>query len=456
MVDLEDLISNCFTNVEENEQVRFSGTFRFEDDLVSLSCDNEEIDEESKYHSLVRSFLPTIEAGSRYYWEIRKIYLHKKNNQYTGEATAYLGCAQREDRKYTRPDDHPSKRASEARPAIDRYPCGGSITINVNVNKCQAMIDIQHSMVHEYPTYRENNIPQNAIAWISRNVNRGFRKIEFYKRLCEEKLINPKVHTYQQVYYWALKFSAQQYVTNVSNQLLSSRNFLEQQELVDQGYKVIFYLENDFVRALGFTTPFLRHIQTNNISEIIIDSTFKTNQENFEVFVVINNCGGYGVPLAYLYVSTMTASSERLHDPTNNINTRVKVLKEFFSLLRADEVLPSFILLDKDAGQIAAAEEAWSWTANIQICLWHVEHAVERKLREKRHKTSQYTSHAANDARRLFEFIDESWIPDGQVNNLCAEEDIQDILKMIKRHSVLHPLIPINEGTFLTFDDIYQ
>lgn len=455
LVDLEDLISNCFANVEENEQVRFSGTFRFDDDLFSISYDNQEIDEENKYHNLVRSFLPTIEAGSRYYWEIRKIYLHKKNNQYTGEATAYLGCAQREDRKYTRPDDHPSKRISEARSAIERYPCGGSITINVNVNKCQATIDIQH-LIHDYPTYRENNLPQNAIAWISRNVNRGFRKIEFYKRLRDEKLINPNVHTYQQVYYWALKFSAQQYVTNVSNQLLSSRNFLEQQELADQGYKVIFYLENDFVRALGFTTPFLRHIQTNNISEIIIDSTFKTNQENFEVFAVINNCGGYGVPLGYLYVHTTTASSEHLHNPINNINTRAKILKEFFSLLRADGVLPTFILLDKDAGQIAAAEEAWSWTANIQLCLWHVEHAVERKLREKKFKASQYTSQVANDARRQFDFIDESWIPDGQVNVLCAEKDIQDILKMIKKHSVLHPLIPINEGTFLTSDEIYQ
>src|SRR6185436_3327323 len=81
LIALEDVISNCFANMEENEPVRFSATFMFEDDLVSHSCDNQEIDEESKYHSLVRSFLPMIETGSRYYWEIRKIYLHKKNNQ---------------------------------------------------------------------------------------------------------------------------------------------------------------------------------------------------------------------------------------------------------------------------------------------------------------------------------------------------------------------------------------
>ena len=69
----------------------------------------------------------------------------------------------------------------------------------------------------------------------------------------------------------------------------------------------MLYVENDFVRALGFLTPFNGHIRRDDINEIIIDSTFKTNQEKFELFAVIINCGGYGVPLAYLYVDTFTA-----------------------------------------------------------------------------------------------------------------------------------------------------
>jgi len=68
LVALEDLISNCFTNVEENEQVQFSGAFMFEDDLVSLSCGNQEIDEESKYHSL---FFTTIEKR---HYDFREFY----------------------------------------------------------------------------------------------------------------------------------------------------------------------------------------------------------------------------------------------------------------------------------------------------------------------------------------------------------------------------------------------
>ena len=231
-------------------------------------------------------------------------------------------------------------------------------------------VTIQHLITHEHPNYRENKLPERAIAWISKNLN--LRKVEVYKRLCDEQLIDSKVHTYRQVYYWASKFSAQQYLTNASNQLLSSLNFLKQNELVDEGYKVIFYLENDFVRTLGFLTPFNGYIEKNKINEIVIDSTFKTNQEKFELFVVLINYGGHGIPLAYLYVDTFTAPKDRLQDPKNRINSRVKVLKEFFSLLRSEGILPIFVLVDKDAGQIAAIQEVWSWMANIQLCLWHI------------------------------------------------------------------------------------
>mgnify|MGYP006951232072 CR=1 FL=1 len=83
-----------------------------------------------------------------------------------------------------------------------------------------------------------------------------------------------------------IPISAQQYLTDASNQLLSPLN---QSELVDEGYKVVLYLENDFVHALGFLTPFNGYVQKEDINEIVIDSTFKTNQEKFELFVVLIN-----------------------------------------------------------------------------------------------------------------------------------------------------------------------
>ncbi|CAG8474476.1 11323_t:CDS:2 [Cetraspora pellucida] len=344
LMDMENLIANCFESPEESGCVYFSGILKFGDDFINnILNENQENDKERTYHNIATSLLLIIEAGSHYYWEIKKIYSHKKKDQLTGEAVV------------------------KASPPIDRYLCGGNGKINIDINKNQATIKIEHLIAHAYPTYRENNLSPNAISWISRNINKNLQKIEFYKRL--------------------------------------SRNFLEQNNLVDQGYK--------------------------DISEIILDSTFKTNKEKFELFSILNNYDGFGIPLAYLYVHTFSAPAE------------------------SKGIQPIFVLTDKDAGEIVAVEMAWSQIVKIQICLWHMECAVKRKLKEKKVKTSQYTLQVANNAKQQFDFIDELWIPNEQESAICSEENKVEILKMIKKHALLHPLIPIKNRIFLTSDEIY-
>lgn len=102
-------------------------------------------------------------------------------------------------------------------------------------------------------------------------------------------------------------------------------------------------------------------IGAEDVTEVIIDSTFKTNQERFELFVVNANCGGYGMPIAYLYLCTYDGTEEARLNPENETQTRVAVLRKFFSSLRREGLKPVFALLDKDAGEISAVSEAWSW-----------------------------------------------------------------------------------------------
>ncbi|KAF0504387.1 ATP-dependent DNA helicase pif1 [Gigaspora margarita] len=186
---------------------------------------------------------------------------------------------------------------------------------------CQAKIKIQHLILYEHPIYHDNKLPENAIIWISKNIKQNFRKIEIYKWLCEEGQINPTIHSYNQVYYWVSKFSTQQYLRNASNQLLSSLNFLKQNELVDERFKVLLYIKNDFVRVLGFLTPFNNYIEKADINEIFVDSTYKTNQQKFELFAVLVNYGGHGVPFAYMYVDTFAASKGLIQGPKNIIHS---------------------------------------------------------------------------------------------------------------------------------------
>ena len=190
LAELEELVTRHFTEVDENEGVNFSGIFEFDDELLDYSqvlTDDQNKTEEDRVCSIICYFLLPIEAGSCYYWEIRKIYLHKKNS---GQTTVYLGCTQRIDRKPTCPDSRSAKRISEARLPIDRYACEGKIVINIDINLHRAKVTICHLIAHKRPTYREKKIPERAIEWISNNLRRNLRKIEIHKRLCEEELID--------------------------------------------------------------------------------------------------------------------------------------------------------------------------------------------------------------------------------------------------------------------------
>jgi len=45
----------------------------------------------------------------------------------------------------------------------------------------------------------------NGVNWFQLNLNHSLRKYkaEFRKRLSEQNLMDPTIHTYHQVYYWA-------------------------------------------------------------------------------------------------------------------------------------------------------------------------------------------------------------------------------------------------------------
>ncbi|KAF0348188.1 ATP-dependent DNA helicase pif1 [Gigaspora margarita] len=207
-------------------------------------------------------------------------------------------------------------------------------------------------------------------------------------------------------------------------------NFLEQSELINAGI-----------------------IKNNNISEIVIDSTFKTNQEKFELFAVNINCGGYGVPLAYLYLDTYVVSEEQYSNFNNIVHSRVGALTEFFISLHNEGILLAFVLLDKDSGEINAVQKAWHKSI-IQLCLWHMEHAIERKLKEKKIKKSQYTIQKAQEAYLEFDFINPNWLPVEQQGKICPEKLISELLGIVKKHVLMHPLISMEQNLFLTKEKI--
>ena len=372
VVDMVTMIKAKFSDTDNDNPINFSLKIELDDEIYDTSLVDTTDNQDSRLvvaQEIAKHLQEHVEKGSEYYWEIRNTYINKKYGKPSGVITIYFSCTQRNDCECSDPNDNESnKREREVRPAIERYSCKGSITMKINYEKKRATISVKHQLNHPKPTHKKVNISPEAVAWIETNLNYGLRKIEFYRRLSRLKLINPEIHTYQQVYYWVAKLSKKQFVMDSKNQLVSSKNYIEQCIQRDEYYKVIYYLENDFVRALGYVTPFLQFIGSSNITELVIDSTFKTNQEHFELFAVVINNGSHGVPLAYLYLDTFVPS-EDISDSNNDnqIQKREEVLYAFFLALRQENISPTFVLVDKDIGQINAIEAAWDKRANIHF-----------------------------------------------------------------------------------------
>ncbi|GBB96788.1 hypothetical protein RclHR1_28320003 [Rhizophagus clarus] len=181
-----------------------------------------------------------------------------------------------------------------------------------------------HQQAHEHPQYRKVAFPESAKQWIKGNVKYHLQNPELYKHLQHYQLINVQIHTKEQIYYWASVFSKNTYMFNSENQLLSAKEYLEEQLC----FKTICYLENDIIKALEFTTPLFNQIGITNL-KIIIDSTFKTNQKHFELFVINANCKGYGMPIAYLYLLICDGFAKAYNNPKNQINLKYKPYVNF-------------------------------------------------------------------------------------------------------------------------------
>ncbi|CAG8541272.1 23481_t:CDS:2 [Dentiscutata erythropus] len=433
--EVQELVAKQFRDLEDSDE---PVKLIFEIELDSRLVENIFLNRESQFdaqdlkairesfHQLANVLLLLFEYGSGYYWEVRKIYLNTSKKELAGCATVYLGCTQREDRQWQRPENTPVKRKSEIRPQINRYACMGNMIFTIDPQKQRAIVQCSHQLAHEHPQYRQVEFPAAAKEWIRDNIKYNLQSSKLYELLQQHKLINVNIHTKEQVYYWVTIFSRQTYMFDSTDQLLSAKKYLEQQ----QGFKITYYVKNSFVKAIGFTTPLLERIGIKNLKEIIIDSTFKTNQERFELFVVNANHRGYGMPLAYLFLLMCDGTEESYNNPKNTTCTRVQALREFFSSLRNEGLLPAFVLLDKDAGEISAVEEAWSWTANIQLCYWHLDHAIRRRLKDKKPKASGYSKEKAAEASHQFDFIDPSWFPENKIGSLCSDDQIKKIVSI--------------------------
>ncbi|CAD6972950.1 unnamed protein product, partial [Tilletia controversa] len=96
--------------------------------------------------------------------------------------------------------------------------------------------------------------------------------------------------------------------------------------------------------------------------EISLDATYGTNSGGHDLFGVLAEVEGTGVPLLYLFMDTKDMLGDR---------RKIEILTESLAMLKGMGINPSFVGCDKDSAEIAAIRTVWP-TSKVQLCYWHV------------------------------------------------------------------------------------
>jgi hypothetical protein len=119
-------------------------------------------------------------------------------------------------------------------------------------------------------------------------------------------------------------------------------------------------------------------VLSSHAKELAMDATYGTNNKGMELFAVLAEFDGTGVPLAYCFFDVFEDNhkGERNAEP----GAIIGILSLFLRPLKDFGLNPTFFGTDKDPAEIFAIGQTWP-NATIQLCCWHAERAVRARLR---------------------------------------------------------------------------
>lgn len=369
-------------------------------------------------------------------------YVHKTThcheNTNTTAYTYWCNCRDDLAKKPKKIDDISKQRGTE--PHLVRYPCHGQLSIKICQEIELVFVKIQHEQLHSRP--EKVSASTEVRNYIAAHTTKSVPDI--YQAIKDNQLDGCEYITVKQVYYWWALAARCEYQRS-DDELLSAKVYLaeHQQEL-------LFSNEHGF----AFATKFLQMLPDSVLFELMVDATYNTNKQKYELYGAMAIVDGTGFPLSYLFLAT------------GKNRPVCRTITEWFAALkkRRLSVIETFYT-DKDFAQISAAKATWP-EVNVQLCLWHVKRAIEQKLSSRAGQQSRYNP---QDAHQLCSFIDKTWQPivfqsvnDGSNNKrksssqLCDKQTRTEIKSMVEQHFNKHCLIPHGNGLFYERQQIWN
>jgi hypothetical protein len=350
---------------------------------------------------------------------------------------------------------------------MGRFQCESKLRLRPSLENRTLTISLHH--LYHSP-YVDIHLSPAILEFVSERVL-AQTPSEIYQDLLASKILGFQCVAEHQVYYQWLQVNSAKWKRD-PDPFISAASLLEESR---DAYQHSTYTSGR-TRGLAVYIHYTMTTLASESVELAMDATYGTNNAGMELFAVLAELGGTGVPLAYLFLQTLPLETGDLNA---NQGAVTHVLDQFLRPLQISGFNPTFFGCDKDDSEIAAIRQVWPST-KIQLCLWHAKRAVRTKLRDS-HKSNSQSSYHPGDAQKLIPDLEICWgslpirRPDGVHRyggcpcesrpksfdekgriETSSTDERDTVLNMFSRHYNMHPLIPDRNGTYRSAETIHR
>ncbi|KAG6907485.1 hypothetical protein DXG01_008775 [Tephrocybe rancida] len=335
----------------------------------------------------------------------RFIYKKKRISKTNASATVYTYfCAQikGEETKKRLTEDKSKRRA---RMCMERFDCDGWLHITVDTDDLTTIcICIAHYKCHT--PYTSISIPDDVKKLIEEMKDLPATKIwdALLSKTGKTEL------TEKQIYARWVRLNEDRWRLD-NDQVTSARKVLQSFEGVE--VDIINIPQEQGISCIAFAFREVLSEFGSEITEIAMDSTWKTNAAGYELYGVVGEANGQALVLAFAFTASIDGTAEE--------GAKDRMMQRVLEHVRGYCPGIQFAHTDKDKTEINAIHRALP-RARSQLCYWH----AIRYLKERLAEDKVPAKYDPRKAHKIFDFIDPTWAPgiDGIICTQSFEEGV--------------------------------
>lgn len=348
-----------------------------------------------------------------------------------------------------------------------RYPCESKLVLHPNLETRQLSLTMFH---HHHDEYADISLSHEIKHFVNKNLY--LTPSELRHRIRQEEIPGRGTAATQQIYYHWQKANSSTWRLD-ADPIVSVSKLLSGDNLTNKFYTRVFHAGE--IRAIAIyindTINTLR-----SASELSIDATYGTNSSGMELYAVLAEFDGTGVPLCYMFVEKTPVSGTSASRPGDAGMTGI--VHQFLVPVREPGLRPTFFGSDKDQCEIRSIATVWDNVKN-QLCYWHALRALRMKLKSSK-QTDHLSQYHPQECEGIIQDFESCWGslaekrsgPHLHQNCFCSsrgtryerrgnveckeKQHRKEVEDMFIRHFNAHSFIPNSHGAYQSSSTIYQ